>query len=511
MKIDRANDWCGYAENTACCRGMSSSGMTGQVIKYCLLLAGFFPAIAFAGSPDHHDPVAPVILWVTLIFFCAVVGRYIAGRFNQPAVLGELLMGVLFGNLFYLFGSHLIVILREGSAIFSIMRDMLTGVPLYQAVTESIPNLYYANQVSVALNDSKGIDIIKVAYVLDIFSRYGVIFLLFKVGLESSLEELRHTGRESLQVAFIGVGAPIILGFVVALLLMPNENYKSHLFVAAALSATSIGITARVLSELKKLRTREAKTILGAAMIDDILGLIILAVVSSIVISGVVNLMVVVQIIISSTLFFVGVILVGPWIVRQAVHFFRFLELWELKLFIAFIFVMALAWLATFVHLAAIIGAFAAGLVLHDDFFESPERQTTHTPPSQTLSHLISPLESILAPLFFMLIGIQVKLESFWDGTVILMASGLILAAIIGKLISGLGGSQKDDRLLIGIGMLPRGEVGLVFASIGRTLGVMSDQLFSAIILMVIVTTFIAPPLLKKRYASAGHRVKHKS
>ena len=476
-------------------------------LKYWLLLAVLSPAVVFAESQQvqHNDPLAPVILWVTLIFFLALLGRFVACHFKQPAVLGELLMGVLFGNLLYFFGSQLVVILREGSAVFNIMRDLLAGMPLFQAVNDSIPNLFYAKQVTYALSGGKGIDIIKVAYVLDIFSRYGIIFLLFKVGLESSVEELKHTGRESLQVAVIGVVAPIILGFIVAYLLMPNDSYKTDLFVAAALSATSIGITARVLSELKKLRTREAKTVLGAAMLDDVLGLIILAIVSSIVISGVVNLMMVLQIIISAILFFAGALLTGPWLVRKAVQFFRFLELWEIKLFIAFIFVMTLAWLATLVHLATIIGAFTAGLILHDDFFEAAGGSKN---PSQSLKHLISPLESLLAPLFFMLIGIQVKLESFWDGKVLLLASGLIFAAVVGKLISGLGGSGKDDRWLIGIGMLPRGEVGLVFASIGRTLGVMSDQLFSAVVLMVIVTTFIAPPLLKARYAKNSKSIK---
>jgi len=470
-----------------------------KFLKLGMVLAGFIPALAFASQEiEHSDPVASVILWTTLVFFFAVIGRSLANYMKQPAVLGELLMGVAFGNILYFSGSELMVVLREGPSIFNIMRDMLTDVPLVAAVQKNISNSFYANQIITALSGDNGVERMKVAYVLDIFSRYGVIFLLFKVGLESSVEELKHTGRESLQVAIIGVIAPIALGFAVACLLMPDSTYNSRLFVGATLSATSIGITARVLSELKKLRTREAKTILGAAMIDDILGLIILAVVSSMVISGVVDLMMILQIVVSSLLFFAAVLLIGPWLVRKVVYLFRFMELWELKLFVAFIFVMTLAWLAAKVQLATIIGAFAAGLILHDNFFESADSSSNA---SQKLKNLISPLESILAPLFFMLIGIQVKLETFLDTQVLLVASGLIVAAILGKLMSGLGGSTKDDRLLIGIGMLPRGEVGLVFASIGRTLGIMSDKLFTAIVLMIILTTFIAPSLLKSRFA----------
>ncbi|WP_412754488.1 cation:proton antiporter [Legionella donaldsonii] len=475
-----------------------------RYLRYWILLSGFFPALLFAGNQaDHHDPVAPVILWVTLILFFAILGRYIARRFNQPGVLGELLIGVFLGNLCYLFGSQLVVILREGSAIFNIMREMLAGISLPQAVASSVSDPYYAKQVTDALGNGNGIDLIKVAYVLDIFSRYGVIFLLFMVGLESSVEELKHTGRESVQVAIIGVIVPIILGFAVAHLMLPKSSYQADLFVAATLSATSIGITARVLAEMKKLRTREARTILGAAMIDDILGLVILAIVSSVVISGVVDLVMVGRVIISATLFFIVVITLGPWVIRKAVSFFKFLELWEAKLFISFIFVMLLAWIATLIHLATIIGAFAAGLIIHDGLFESRTRSASD---SLSIHNLVAPLESILAPLFFILIGIQVKLESFWDWQVLLMASGLIAAAVVGKLVSGLGADRKDDRLLIGIGMLPRGEVGLIFASIGRTLGVMSDQLFSAIVLMVIVTTVIAPPFIKARYGKSDQK-----
>ena len=450
----------------------------------------------------HLDPIASVIFWVTLIFFFGIMGRYLAYRLKQPGVLGELLMGVLLGNLCYFFGLKLAIILREGPAIFNIMRDMLAGNPLAKAVALSITNPEQAKQVLMALRDGHGIDLIKVAYVVDVFARLGVIFLLFMVGLESSVNELKHTGRESLQVAILGVLAPIVLGLLVTYALMPDAPFNVHLFVAATLSATSVGITARVMKDMGKLKTREAKTILGAAMIDDILGLVILAIVSSLVINGLVSLGMVSEIVLLALLFFVGALLLGPLILRKAVRFFSFLEPWEAKFCIAFLFVMVLAWLATLVQLAAIIGAFAAGLIIHDGFFESRDSLQKNR---LGIKELVAPLEALLAPLFFMLIGIQVKLESFLDWHVLMIACGLIIAAILGKLISGLGANRKDDRLLIGIGMLPRGEVGLVFASIGKTLGVMSDQLFSAIILMVIVTTLVAPLWMKVRYARKTH------
>ena len=467
-------------------------------IKYWILLLGFFPAWVFAhGSTAHLDPVSTVIFWVTLIFFLGVVGRYIAMRFDQPGVLGELLMGVLAGNLCYVFGLQLAVILREGPSIFAIIKDLLTGLPLSEAIDASIHNPHYAKQVMQALSSQQGVELIKVAYVVDIFSRYGVIFLLFMVGLESSVYELRRTGRASFQVAVIGVVAPILLGLVVSSLLMPTSSFGAHLFIAATLCATSVGITARVLKEMNTLHTREARTILGAAMIDDILGLVILAIVSSLIVDSVVHFSLVVQIIFLALAFFAGALLIGPWVLAKAVRFFSFLAPWEAKLCIAFLFVMSLSWLASVVQLATIIGAFAAGLIIHDGFFDSKKGDSQQ---AVGIRELVAPLEALLAPLFFMLIGIQVKLESFFNLHVLIVAAGLVIAAILGKLVSGLGASAKDDRLLIGIGMLPRGEVGLVFASIGRTLGVITDELFAAIILMVIVTTFVAPVWLKTRY-----------
>ncbi len=463
--------------------------------------------MAFASAEtDHTDPVTFVLLGVTTIFFFAIIGRYTARRLHQPSVLGELLIGILVGNLFYYYGFPLAILLREGSAIFDAVREILQGVPLNQAVTSVIPNPSYAQQVVGALSGPHGADFLKIAYIVDIFSRYGVIFLLFMVGLESSIEEMKHTGRDSLVVALIGVLAPMLLGFGVAYILMPNESYQADLFIAATLSATSIGITARVLTEMKKLRTREAKIILGAAMMDDVLGLIILAVVSSLVISGAVDMMVVLRIIVSALLFFAGALFLGPIVLRRAIHFFRFLEPWEAKLFISFIFIMTLSWLASVLQLATIIGAFTAGIILHDDYFDGlPLSQQEN----RSIYHLLSPLESILAPMFFIVIGIQVKLECFYHLNVIILASGLILAAVAGKILCGYGARPSDDRLLIGIGMLPRGEVGLVFASIGRTLGVISDDLFSAIVLMVMVTTFIAPVLLKARYTKKKRKPVH--
>jgi len=477
----------------------SNVSMKRRFVLLVLLACVAIPSFAFSDANNGHtDPVASVVLWVTLIFFFGLMGRYAAQLLHQPGVLGELLMGVLLGNLCFFFGLPLAILLREGGAIFDIMGDVLSGSSIAQAVYTQLPNLPETEQITAVLKGSNSINLIRVAYVVDSFSRYGVIFLLFMVGLETSIDEIKHTGKESIRVALLGVFVPILLGFLVTLLLIPQGSLKTDLFLAATLAATSVGITARVLKEMNQLRTREAKTILGAAMIDDVLGLIILAIVSSVVLTGVIEVGVLVRVVMQVILFFAGVLLIGPWVLRRLVYVFRFLEPWESKLAISFVFVMTLSWLATLVQLASIIGAFAAGLIIHDGFFDGHALEGKR---DKQIRDLVAPLESLLAPLFFMLIGIQVKLESFLDWHVLMIALGLTVAAVLGKLVSGLGAAKKDDRLLIGIGMLPRGEVGLVFASLGRTLGVLSDELFSAIILMVIITTFMAPPWMKARYA----------
>lgn len=443
------------------------------------------------------DPASAVIFWCTFILFFGIVGRYLAKIVKQPGVLGELLMGVLVGNIGYFAGLQLMYILRDAPAVFSIVQSMLTGTPIASAVSSVITEPLYASKVWTALSGPQGNDWIKVAFVMDALARYGVIFLLFMVGLESSISELKKTGRESVQVAIIGVIAPVALGLLALYALMPNATFSTSLFVAATLSATSVGITARVLKDMHKLQTRESKTILGAAMLDDVLGLILLAIVSGLVINDGFHLLPVVKIILSAVLFFPVALLVGPWVLRYMISCVQFLEPWEGKLLVSFIFVMCLSWLATIVQMSSIIGAFVAGIILHDGLFETRDRKLSNP---QLIKHLMAPLEAIFAPLFFMLIGIQVRVETFLDWHVLIFALGLIVVAIVGKLLSGLGGSRRDDRLLIGIGMMPRGEVGLIFASVGKSIGVIPDALFSGIILMVVVTTVLTPLWMKVRY-----------
>lgn len=230
---------------------------------------------------------------------------------------------------------------------------------------------------------------------------------------------------------------------------------------------------------------------------------------SGIVVSGSVDVSELFTVVVVSSLFLASAVTLGPAIVRFAAKIMRRLDIVEAKMFTSYLFVMVLAWMANLAGLATIIGAFAAGVVLRDSFFH--KHSNTHEDEDRVVSirELIMPLEVILVPIFFILMGIQVKLETFSSKPVVILALGLLAAAVIGKLACGLAARRPVNRLAIGIGMMPRGEVGLVFAAIGRTLGVIDDAVFSAIVLMVLLTTLAAPPWLK--YVLARHRHKEQA
>lgn len=481
--------------NTTCSTPQPASVLNSRPVQVMLCLSGAIlqPVHAATGPVHHSDPIAPVILTVTGILFFALLGRFVARKLNQPSVLGELIIGIIIGNALYFFGSDLIVVLREGTAIFNMLELSLQGLSWGDAASRVLP-ADVAERVTRIMQSPDAALLVQISHTVDVFSRYGVIFLLFLVGLESSIDEMRQVRGDSLRVALTGMLCPVALGFVAMRLLVPEIDSNTDIFVAATLSATSIGITASVLKELNQLQRHETRIILGAAVIDDILSLIMLAVVSGIVVSGSFALTDFLKITLLSTAFLVGSIVLGPRLLTVAIGLVHHMNLAEAKLFISFLFVMLLAWLATLVGLATIVGAFTAGLILQDAYFTYWGAPKNH---SYNIKELVAPLEAIMVPIFFVLMGIQVKLDSIANIDALFIAVVLLIAAIIGKLLSGLGARKPANRSLVGIGMMPRGEVGLIFVSIGKTLNVIDDLLFSAIVIMIIVTTLITPPLLK--------------
>ena len=461
-------------------------------VVICLLL---LPVVASAVEfhISHNDPVAPVILGVTGILFVALIGRFSARKLGFPSVIGELIMGIVVGNLAFYYQLDLIMVLREGPAIFDTMDNLLKGEELELATLNAIGAEGTWHILDI-LRGPHGNEILQVAHTVDVFSRYGIIFLLFLVGIETSVDEMRKVGPNSSRVAVIGVLLPFVLGMVASSLLLDDAALHTSMFLGATLAATSVGITAMVLQEMKMEKTEIAHTILGAAVIDDILGLLMLAIISGIVITGSIDLVHISITIIIATLFLAATIYVGPYFIRLFVRLFCRLDIIEAKMFVSYLFVMVMAWMANLAGLATIIGAFAAGLILQDAYFESWDDDRKCP---VTIKDLILPLEVILVPIFFVLMGLQVKLETFLQQEVVILAAGLLAAAILGKVLSGFGAFGVKNHMAIGIGMMPRGEVGLIFAAIGKSLGVLDDALFSAVVLMVVVTTLLAPPLFK--------------
>lgn len=447
------------------------------------------------GIATHADPIAPIIFGVTLILAAALIGRYGARRLGQPSVLGELVIGVLLGNFLVCCDFQLMLVLREGTAALDMIRLTLEGMSWDQAA-QHVMGPEGAGFLAL-LRGPHGGEYVQIVQAVDVFSRYGVIFLLFHVGLDTCVAELKHVGADSLRVAVIGVAVPFGLGFLVAWLIDRSGTLAEHLFLGAALGATSIGISARVLEDLNQTRSGEAHVILGAAVMDDVLGLVLLAIVSGIAVTGHLNYGEMFRISLLAGLFIVAVLMSGKYIIQGLVLLMRRLDVLEAKLFISFLFVMALSWAANLVGLATIVGAFAAGLLLMDSHFDLWGDHHQH---KYSIKELFAPIEAVLVPIFFVLMGMQVKLEDFLDLHVLLLALGLIVAAVLGKLAAGLGVCRKQgiNRLAVGVGMLPRGEVGLVFASIGKSLGVIDTSMFSAVVVMVMVTSLSTPPLLKR-------------
>ena len=446
-------------------RGMEIVLSFRRRIVFAVIL--FLSTSAFASEGGHADPVAPVLVALIVILAVAKLGSEVFERLGQPAVLGELLGGVLLGNL---------ILLNPAWNFFEPLRAHI--------VQENW------------------------AVVIDSLARLGVIILLFEVGLESTVQGMMKVGASALFVAVLGVVAPFILGFGVSWLFikeLPAElasivpasfslNYV-HMFIGAVLCATSVGITARVFKDLGKLQTKEAHIILGAAVIDDVLGLIILAVVSGIITAAELGqplaIGALLRLIGVSILFLGGALVLGVFLVPKIMKQLAKLRTSGIMLISALLFAFALSYLANAAGLAAIVGAFAAGLILEEVHFHGFREEIT-------IEKLLKPIATFLVPIFFVLMGIQVRLETFADLSVLGVAAGLTIAAIIGKQICGFGVLEKGlDRITVGVGMIPRGEVGLIFASIGKSLKVIDDATFSAVVIMVIVTTLITPPVLK--------------
>ena len=421
-------------------------------------------------SSGHGMEFAITFLYIAIILLIAKLSNLVE-KFGQPAVLGELVIGVLAGNLF------------------------LLGIYVFEPIKHNS--------------------------IIAFLAELGVVFLLFQIGLESNISEMRRVGLKAGLVAIVGVVLPFALGtWVIGPWLLPGLSFNAYLFLGATLTATSVGITARVFQDLGKLDTAEAKIVLGAAVIDDVLGLVILAVVSAMVTLGAVSIGMVSWILAKAILFLVGAILFGQ---ITAPYFGKWLSKVHtgvgMKLTLAIVFALVFAYLAQLIGLAPIVGAFAAGLVLdpvHFRYFKGAEiifaiKDKLRGDASDTkkkvnkiiekhaqkhIEDLIEPVAIFLVPIFFVTTGMAVNLETLFNVQILAVALAITVIAIIGKVVAGYVAGSGVNKAIIGWGMVPRGEVGLIFASIGKGLGVVPDNVFSIIVIVVILTTLITPVIL---------------
>jgi Kef-type K+ transport system membrane component KefB len=406
-------------------------------------------------NAHHGGDVGTVAIGLAIILIASKIGGDLAVRARQPAVLGELAIGVLLGNL------------------------SLLGFARLEP-----------------LETNAGIDLI---------GQLGVLVLLFSVGLESTVGEMKRVGGPAFVVAVLGVVTPWLLGWGVGRLMLPDHSMYVHIFLGAALTATSVGITARVLQDLGRSKSAEAKIILGAAVIDDVLGLVILSLVTGLIAAAnagtSISYVSIGMIVVKASVFLFGSLAIGVWL---APRFFRAalrLRSPAVLLTLGLAFCFLLAYLSEVIGLAPIVGAFAAGLILEPVHYRDFVTRGEHP-----LEESVVPIANFLVPVFFVVMGMHVEASTFARMETLGLAAILSLAAIAGKQACSLGagrvGGKKLDRLSIGIGMIPRGEVGLIFASIGAglTLGgerIVSEAVYSALVIMVIVTTLVTPPALK--------------
>jgi Kef-type K+ transport system membrane component KefB len=369
-----------------------------------------------------------ILLELLVILILAKGAGWLCHKIDQSAVLGELLVGVILGP-------SLLHFIDPGSEVIIFLAEL------------------------------------------------GVIILLFEVGTESNLYKLLKVGLPATLVAIVGVILPLLGGYLYYM--TTGATTLVSLFVGATLTATSVGVTMRIFSDKGKLDSNEGKVILGAAVIDDILGLIMLSIVVSIAEVGRVSIFNVGKVTFLSILFLVGSIYLGIKFAPKIMKLVHSLKLKRIFAVTAMVFALGFSWLAYEVGLATIVGAFAAGLIL-----ETTEEK-------EHIRDRIKPLADIFIPIFFVHAGLMMNLQNLSNTALFLPMGILFVIAILGKFLSGFVAiGAKVSKLVVGIGMIPRGEVGLIFAAFGLSNAIIGEELYALLVVVIMLTTFIAPPLL---------------
>ena len=423
--------------------------------------------LAEVGEISESVVFAALLILAIVIFLTSHVWEEICAWLRLPPVLGQLIGGVLLGV-----SALKILVFAEGQvnpAVINLLQQT-TEADAAGALTA------YSHQLIVLSEGAANL---------------GVVALLFLIGLESDLERLLQVGPQAAIVAMAGVVLPFA-GGTVGLMALFGTPLLPAIFGGAALTATSIGITAKVLKELGQLQSAEGQIVIGAAVLDDLLGILILALVVSLVKEGSINVAGLGLLLLGTAAFVGAIILLRSPIAKAFTALNNWLRSDNSVLISGIVFALLLAAIANAIHLEAILGAFAAGIIL------------SGTEQREQLLERFEPIVGVLAPIFFIVVGAKADLSILNpanpdSATGLWMAAFLIVVAVLGKVAASylIPRPGALNRLAIGIGMVPRGEVGLVFVGIGSSIGILSTELTAAIVMMVVVTTLIAPLLLR--------------
>lgn len=444
---------------------------------------GFFSALALAAvssfsvyASGSNEAFNISMLWIAILLLLAKFAGTVE-RIGLPAVLGELGIGIILGNLFYV------------------------GINVFEPVKQ----------------DS----------IIAFLAYMGVIILLFEAGLESNVKEMRKTGLKAIMVACAAAAIPFLVGlFIIGPVFLPQETFNTHLFIGAALTTSSVGIAATLFKQYNKMRTAEARIVLGAAVMDDILGMIILPIIISLITTGSVTVGGVVWLAVRAIAFLFFSIYLGQLFSPQIGKFFSKVNPgMGMKFTMALGIGLIFAYLSTLMEMAPIIGAFAAGLFLdpvHFKDFDEPEvakevkqvfnkkeydfQDNQRNAISYVISkhsdkhieELLIPLSHFMIPLFFVTIGMKVDVRAMMDINNLIIAIGICCVAVVCRMLAALFAGKEVNKLLVGVALVPNGEVGLVYLAIGDELGAINDVVFTKLLTVMVITTIVAPVVLDK-------------
>jgi len=443
-------------------------------LLFCFLVLFFvFPSLTLAsgGTSEGHGVASITFLSLAILLIAAKLGGIIE-KFGLPGVLGEMAAGILLSTLGFL-GLGIIDNLRKDQIIMFL-------------------------------------------------AEFGAVILLFQIGLESNIKELVKVGGRAGIIAIIGAFLPFVLSsFFLTPLLFPESTLITRLFIGATLVATSVSITVSVYHSLHETKTRAFKTFLGATLIDDILGLLMLAIVSAMAAGGDVSISTIAALTAKAIAFIGFSIILGVKLAPFFSNLFSKIHTGTgMKMGIAISLALAYAYTATLVGLAPTVGAFAAGLILDSVVFKNfdqPEiakdlaslkqldtktskkiKRIIYKHSKSHVDELIRTLSLIFSPIFFVYIGLQVDIRSLLNPSLYFYSLLFAAVAIAGKVFAGIAAKGSIwEKILVGMSMVPRGEVGLIFAATGKALGALSSDTFSMVVVVILITTFFAPPLVK--------------